>query len=139
VLLLAVSSGEMPWVALTLALSFGFYGLVRKTVPVSPLIGFSIESLLLTPLALGYIGLTLLRGSTVAFQGDWSLDFLLALTGLSTAAPLSRTKPVRGSWEGADAAVRCHELSIGKAKIWPPLHECCHWCEWRVSKHVKSN
>jgi chloramphenicol-sensitive protein RarD len=88
VLLLAVSSGEMPWVALTLALSFGVYGLVRKTVPVSPLIGFSIESLLLTPLALGYLGLTLLQGSTIAFQGDWSLDFLLALTGLSTAAPL---------------------------------------------------
>lgn len=88
VLILAIASGEMPWVALTLALSFGFYGLVRKVVPVAPLIGFCIESLLLTPLALGYLVVIALQGSSAAFQGNLSFDLLLVLTGLSTAAPL---------------------------------------------------
>ena len=88
VLALAVSSGEMPWVALALAFSFGCYGLVRKIVPVAPLIGFCIESLLLTPVALGYLVLTVMNGQSVAFQGDLRLDALLILTGLSTALPL---------------------------------------------------
>lgn len=88
VLILAITSGEMPWVALTLALSFGFYGLVRKIVPVAPLIGFCIESLLLTPLALGYLVTVVWQGNSAAFQGDLKLDSLLILTGLSTAAPL---------------------------------------------------
>jgi chloramphenicol-sensitive protein RarD len=78
----------MPWVALTLALSFGLYGLVRKIVPVAPLVGFCVESLLLTPLALGYLVFTAIQGNSVAFQGDWSRDLLLILTGLTTAAPL---------------------------------------------------
>lgn len=88
VLTLAVASGEMPWVALALACSFGCYGLVRKIVPVAPLIGFCIESLLLAPLALGYLVLTFVDGTSVMFRGDVGLDLLLVLTGLSTAAPL---------------------------------------------------
>jgi chloramphenicol-sensitive protein RarD len=88
VLILAVASGEFPWIALALAFSFGFYGLVRKVVPVAPLIGFCIESLLLTPLALGYLGAIVLQGRSDAFQGDLRLDFLLILTGVSTATPL---------------------------------------------------
>ncbi|MFC1456639.1 EamA family transporter RarD [Microvirga arabica] len=88
VLVLGISSGEMPWVALALACSFGFYSLVRKVVSVPPLVGFCIESLLLTPLALGYLAMTFADGSAAAFQGQVGLDLLLVLTGLSTAAPL---------------------------------------------------
>jgi chloramphenicol-sensitive protein RarD len=88
VLILAVSSGELPWVALTLAFSFGFYGLVRKVVPVEPLVGFCIESFLLAPPALAYLVTILIQGHAVGFQGDLKLDTLLVLTGLSTAAPL---------------------------------------------------
>ena len=88
VLILAVAAGEMPWIALALAFSFGFYGLVRKVVPVAPLIGFCIESLLLTPLALGYLGAVMLEGTSAAFTGDLRLDLLLILTGVSTATPL---------------------------------------------------
>jgi chloramphenicol-sensitive protein RarD len=88
VLILAVAAGEMPWIALALAFSFGFYGLVRKVVPVAPVIGFCIESLLLTPLALGYLGAVMLEGTSAAFKGDLRLDILLILTGVSTATPL---------------------------------------------------
>ncbi|MBJ6124489.1 EamA family transporter RarD [Microvirga splendida] len=88
VLVLGISSGEMPWVALVLACSFGFYGLVRKIVPVAPLVGFCVESLLLTPLALAYLAVTFADGSAAAFRGNVGLDLLLVLTGFSTAAPL---------------------------------------------------
>jgi chloramphenicol-sensitive protein RarD len=44
--------GEAPWIALSLAASFGIYGLVRKVVVVAPLVGFTLEVLLLAPLAL---------------------------------------------------------------------------------------
>ncbi len=88
VLVLAGTSGEMPWVALALACSFGCYGLVRKIVPVAPLVGFCVESLLLTPLALGYLAWVVMKGQSPAFQGDLRLDALLILTGLSTALPL---------------------------------------------------
>lgn len=88
VLALAASSGEMPWVALTLAFSFGFYGLVRKLVPVEPLVGFCVESLILTPVAFGYLAVIFAQGNGLAFQGHGFLGPLLILTGLSTAAPL---------------------------------------------------
>ena len=72
VLVLAVASGEMPWVALAFACSFGCYGLVRKIVPVAPLVGFCIESLLLTPLALGYLVLTFVSGTSRHFRAMWA-------------------------------------------------------------------
>jgi len=55
VLVLTVAAGTVPWIALALGISFGFYGLIRKTVRVDPLIGFCVESLLLLPFALGYV------------------------------------------------------------------------------------
>ena len=88
VAILTVSGGEMPWVALTLAVSFGFYGLVRKIVAVEPLIGFCVESLMLAPLAVVFLTSALAQGRAAAFQGDARLDLLLVLTGLTTAAPL---------------------------------------------------
>jgi chloramphenicol-sensitive protein RarD len=88
VLLLAVASGETPWASLTLACSFGLYGLVRKVVPVAPLIGFCVESLLLSPFALGYLAYAMDQGVARIFQGDAWIDALLIATGITTAAPL---------------------------------------------------
>ena len=53
VLILAL--GALPWVALGLALTFGFYALVRKKAQVDPLIGLLAETLLLLPAAAGYL------------------------------------------------------------------------------------
>ena len=51
------------------SIQFGFYGLVRISL-VEPLVGFCVKkSLLLTPLALGYLAFVVLQGSAVAFQG----------------------------------------------------------------------
>ncbi|MGD8716193.1 MAG: EamA family transporter RarD, partial [Desulfobacterales bacterium] len=48
VVYLTLYYGEFPWIALTLALSFGFYGLIRKIAPVGSLVGLTIETMLLT-------------------------------------------------------------------------------------------
>ncbi len=88
VLILAVSSGALPWVALSLALSFGCYGLVRKVVPVSALTGFCVESMILVPIAAAYVAWSIATGHSAMLRGDATLDGLLLLTGVSTAAPL---------------------------------------------------
>jgi len=55
VLYLTVASGRPPWIALTLALTFGFYGLIRKLVKIESLPSLGIETLLLFPFAAGYL------------------------------------------------------------------------------------
>src|SRR5262249_16140099 len=55
VVYLTFMAGGLPWVALTLAVSFACYGLLRKVVKVAALPGLAIETLLLAPLAVGYL------------------------------------------------------------------------------------
>ncbi len=87
---LTVMQGRFPYIALTLGLSFGLYGLIRKIIPVEAIEGLAAETLLLTPLGLAYLfwcevaGIGL--GSTGAFGG---ILLLLAAGGLVTAVPLS--------------------------------------------------
>ncbi len=52
VIMLAVRTGQTPWLALSMALTFGCYGLLRKIAPVTPLAGLMIETTLLLPMAL---------------------------------------------------------------------------------------
>jgi len=52
VLVFGAHLGTVPWIALSLALSFGLYGLFRKMVPASPIVGTLVETALLTPVAL---------------------------------------------------------------------------------------
>jgi chloramphenicol-sensitive protein RarD len=80
---LTMAVGTVPWVALALAFSFGFYGLMRKTIPVGALVGLSIETALLAPLALAYV-LTSTRPADLAPKTHG----LLALAGPVTALPL---------------------------------------------------
>jgi len=80
--------GALPWIALTLALSFACYGLVRKQTPVDALSALFVETLLLAPLALLYLVYleTTQRGHFLnGAPGD---DLLLILAGVLTALPL---------------------------------------------------
>lgn len=88
VVVLAVDAGGFPWIALTLAFSFGIYGLVKKVVGVGPVEGLVIEAAALVPLALGYlIWLTVSGESTFTSHGpDHTL--LLMSGGAVTAIPL---------------------------------------------------
>ena len=84
---LVVSYGAVPWIALSLALSFGFYALVRKKAAIDPLIGLLVETALLAPFAAAYL---LWLGSDGAFatRGSPGHDLLLVLSGPITAVPL---------------------------------------------------
>jgi chloramphenicol-sensitive protein RarD len=57
-------------------------------VRVDPLIGFTVESLLLVPFASAYVLVLLATGASVFLKGDFRLDLLLMLTAVTTSAPL---------------------------------------------------
>ena len=80
--------GVFPWVGLTLAFSFGFYGLVRKKIMVDSLVGLGVESLLLLPLAAGYLIWLYLSGVGSMAAGNGVEVALLALGGPLTVIPL---------------------------------------------------
>jgi len=79
---LAVRDVKFPWIAISLAASFGFYGLVRKKLDINSLHGLTLESAILFPLAL--ISLAFLPSSKL----DGSTWGLLSLSGIFTAVPL---------------------------------------------------
>jgi len=85
---LTLGLGHPPWIALTLAFSFGSYGLLRKLVPVGAVLGLCVETLLLAPLALGYLGVVGASGRLAFASGSLRLDVLLLLAGPITAVPL---------------------------------------------------
>lgn len=81
-------TGHIPWVGVILALSFGIYGLLRKTASLGALEGLSLETMLLFPFALGYWLWLSLQHSNHFFLADWSIQSLLILAGPITAIPL---------------------------------------------------
>jgi chloramphenicol-sensitive protein RarD len=87
VAVLTIAHGRLPWIALALALSFGLYGLARKTVSADAVTGLLWETALLTPLAAGYLAF-LGRQGTGAFGASPATSALLALGGPVTAVPL---------------------------------------------------
>jgi chloramphenicol-sensitive protein RarD len=88
VLYLTLSLGQFPWVALTLAFTFGLYGLVRKITPVSALVGLAVETLLLFPPAVGYLTYLHVTHKGAFLSVGMSTDLLLMATALATALPL---------------------------------------------------
>ena len=86
VLVLAGFVGKIPWIALTLALTFALYGLMRKIMPVDGLVSLTVETLAMAPVALAYLGcLGATRQGTGISLGTLGL---LALSGPVTTIPL---------------------------------------------------
>jgi chloramphenicol-sensitive protein RarD len=75
----------VPWISLVLAVTFGLYGLVRKTARVEALVGSTIETVLMAPVAAVYLAVL---GGGVAVHADASTVALLVGTGIITAVPL---------------------------------------------------
>jgi len=88
VLNLTIRFGQVPWIALVLATSFGLYGLLRKIAKVEAMIGLTIETMLLAPIALGYIVYLATQQQSGFLSGTAHLDLLLPLSGIVTAVPL---------------------------------------------------
>lgn len=85
VALLTWRVGQVPWIALVLAATFGAYGLVRKLAKVEALVGSAVETVLMVPIAIAYLALH--AGGQLA-SGDAQTIALLAGTGVVTAVPL---------------------------------------------------
>lgn len=81
--------GHLPWIALVLALSFGFYGYFRKLTPVDPLDGLLIEVLLLLPVALALYGYWAGHGTLALRAATPAISALLVGAGPVTAIPLA--------------------------------------------------
>lgn len=88
VLLLTLQYGRVPWAALTLALTFGSYGLLRKIVAVDALAGLMVETLLLAPVAIGYLLFVASDGAGAFPSAGLQISVLLMLAGVVTAIPL---------------------------------------------------
>ena len=85
---LTLSFGVLPWIALTLAASFGTYGLIRKVAVVEAVQGLAVESSVLLLPALAYLLWMESRGAGSFGHIDLAHNLLLALGGLVTALPL---------------------------------------------------
>ncbi|QFT69890.1 EamA-like transporter family protein [Labrenzia sp. THAF35] len=88
VVLQAILAGGLPWVSLVLAFSFAGYGYVRKVTPVKATPGLFVETLVLFPLAAGYILLSLSWGVDAMVLNDPPVLLALVGTGIVTALPL---------------------------------------------------
>ncbi len=87
VLILVVSFGNVPWIALALAISFGIYGLLRKQVAVGALPGLLVETAMMVPFAVIYLWLFSTELSNMA-SNSLSWNTLLVVAGVVTTAPL---------------------------------------------------
>ena len=81
-------AGQMPWIGLTIALTWGAYGLLRKTAALGAIEGLALETALLFPFALAYLGWLAAHGQSAFVSGTVSTQWLLAAAGPATAIPL---------------------------------------------------
>jgi chloramphenicol-sensitive protein RarD len=88
VLLQGLAVGHPPWLALSMAVTFWGYGVIRKHVPVSAQAGLFIETLKLAPLGLAYVAWLAVTGQGHFGAGVWTTALILA-AGPATAVPLA--------------------------------------------------
>lgn len=88
VLWLTFSGGQAPVLGLGLAFSFGLYGLVKKRVAADALTGLTVETALVTPLALGYLAWLHYQGHGTFGHAGAGNAALLITSGLVTVVPL---------------------------------------------------
>lgn len=84
----AVHVGGLPWVSLSLAVSFGLYGLCKKMLNIGAITGLTLETLLLTPASLVYVAWLQATGAGALAAGQTATDLLLLGTGVVTAVPM---------------------------------------------------
>lgn len=88
VVVLTIDYGAVPWLSLVLAFSFGTYGLAKKSADVGAVESLAIETSILAPLAVVYLGWLTLRGDSTFGTEGFGHALLLASAGLVTAIPL---------------------------------------------------
>jgi chloramphenicol-sensitive protein RarD len=88
VLILAIYTGGIPFISLTLAVSFAFYGVIKKKVDVGALTGLAVETVLVTPVALIYLTIIYSSIGDAFYISSFSTFTLLVGAGAATAIPL---------------------------------------------------
>lgn len=88
VLLQIVLLGNISWIALTLAGSFALYGLLRKQIKTDALTGLYFETLVLTPVSIGYLVFVCHSATSNLAANSWTVNALLIATGIVTTVPL---------------------------------------------------
>lgn len=88
VVVLTIDYGGLPWIALTLAISFGTYGLLKKTLDMGAVESLSAETAILTPFAATYLAVLMVNGSSAMQTEGPDMVALLAALGVITAVPL---------------------------------------------------
>lgn len=88
VVYLTITFGQLPWISLVLAVTFGFYGLLKKIAPLGALHGITLETAVLTIPSLAYLFIVNANGTGTFGHSTPLLDFLLVLSGPVTAIPL---------------------------------------------------
>lgn len=88
VTVLAIAGGAVPWVALSLAASFGLYGLVKKVIPLAPTASLTAEGLVLALPALTYLLILQMNGASTLTEHGGGHVLLLASSGVVTCVPL---------------------------------------------------
>ncbi|MFZ6847149.1 EamA family transporter RarD [Undibacterium sp. RuRC25W] len=81
-------TGHLPWIGLSLAGTFGTYGLLRKTAALGALEGLSLETAIFFPFAFGYLTWLTMHGQNALITSGTDIKVLLALSGPITAIPL---------------------------------------------------
>lgn len=89
VLILGIRIGQLPWISLLLACTFGLYGLLRKLVVIDAMRGLAVESGLMAVPALAYLLWSQHAGPGFFPHGDLHVNLLLVLGGPVTAIPLA--------------------------------------------------
>ena len=88
VIYLTVTYGHLPWIALSLAVSFGLYGLVKKLSPLGSVYGLTLETGIVFPIALIYLTFVQTNGSGAFLHDGAIVDILLIGAGIVTTIPL---------------------------------------------------
>ena len=88
VLVLTISGGTFPWVAISLAVFFTAYGVIRKQVAIGAMPGLFVETTLLFPVAFVWLAWLVLAGQASFGTHDLTLDALLIFAGPITVVPL---------------------------------------------------
>ncbi|MHA6525378.1 EamA family transporter RarD [Tessaracoccus sp. G1721] len=130
VVVMVVGYGQAPWIALTLAASFGLYSLVKKLAgrSVGALPGLAIETAAVAPLAAGYLAYLALSGQSTA-SGGYGL--LLATTGIVTAVPLLLFAAAARRVSMVTIAILQYLAPIGQFLVgWLVFHEPMPAARW---------
>lgn len=88
VAIITIQFGRIPWISLLLASSFALYGLFKKLLKAEALVGLTLETTAIMPLALGYILFKLFSGQSALYSVPLSTLLILPLSGAASSIPL---------------------------------------------------